>query len=288
MSTLIAGGAVVFQSAFDPAEGFDLIARHRVSVWMQVPTMFQLALDDRWSATADLSSVEVIAFGGAAPSAALVRRLREITPKLTNTYGLTETVGGMTWTSLEATDDELISTVGYPLDRFEMRIADDDGNELDPGEVGEVQFRGDYVFSGYFGRDDATAEAFTAEGWMRTGDLGTLDSNGALVLTGRRSQMFKSGGYNVYPLEVEQWLTGHAAVAEAVVVGVRDETFGEVGHAYVQFVDDAELSSDELKDHCREALANYKIPKAFERVESWPTLPNGKIDRNSLSAAAHP
>lgn len=286
LSTLIAGGAVVFQPRFDPRESFELIARHQVSLLIQVPTMLRLAMDDPALGSADLSSIEVIAFGGSAPTTDLVAALRSVCPRLSNTYGMTETAGGMTWTDLDADDDTQASTVGRPPERFEMRIAGDDGREVQSGVVGELQFRGDYLFSGYWGRADATAAAFTSHGWLRTGDLGYLDENGALVLTGRRSQMYKSGGYNVYPLEIEQWLTSHDSIIEAVVVGVADDTFGEVGSAYVEFAAGSALSGRELKEFCAIALANYKIPKRFEPIHKWPTLPNGKIDRAALANAA--
>ena len=209
ISTFVPGGCVVFQQKFDPEQGFELIRMRRISLWMQVPTMYQIALDHESAADADLSSIEVIVFGGAAPSRDLIHRLRRICPYLCNTYGLTETVGGMTWTARDASDDDLILTVGFVPDAFRMRIADEDGNEMAVGEVGEIQYLGDYLFLEYWQRHDATRDTFTKDGWLKTGDLGCIDENSALRLTGRMKEMFKSGGYNVYPLEVEQCITKH-------------------------------------------------------------------------------
>lgn len=282
ISAIAVGGCVVFQNRFNPEVSFELIKRHRVSVWAQIPTMFQLALDHESYAHGDLSSIEVIIIGGAAPSPDLVRKLKTVCPRITNSYGMTETVGGMTWSKTDGDEQSLIGTVGYPLDTFEMRIADNAGNELVTDEVGEVQFHGEYLFLEYWQRPEATQDTFTRDGWLRTGDLGKINVDGALVLTGRMKEMFKSGGYNVYPLEVEQVITQHNNVKEAVVVSIADEVFSEVGCAFVQFENGKELSETEIREHCTELLANYKIPKSWEFVTSYPTLPNGKIDKKAL------
>jgi acyl-CoA synthetase (AMP-forming)/AMP-acid ligase II len=144
--------------------------------------------------------------------------------------------------------------------------------------------RGDWLFSGYFRRPEATAEAFTADGWFRTGDLATVTPDGLVKLVGRRTEMFKSGGYNVYPLEVEQALESLEGVSMAVVVPVPDDAYAEVGHAFV--VAPPEAQPEALQAALRERLANYKIPKRIEIVQALPMLPIGKVDRLALKRRA--
>ncbi|MCI4643594.1 MAG: fatty acid--CoA ligase family protein, partial [Hyphomonadaceae bacterium] len=284
-STIAAGGAVIMQQRFNPAEGFELMARHGATLWGQIPTMFQLALDDDSAHTADLSSLKCILFSGAPASPALIDRLRAICPNVVNAYGMTETVGSVTW-AIGCDREVLADTVGAPVDAYPLRIAAEAGEDIAPGEVGEIQVQGDFHFTGYWGNEDATRAAFTPDGWLKTGDLGRLRDDGRVSLAGRLKERFKSGGYNVYPREVEAAILEHPGIAEAVVVPVPDEVFFEVGHAFLIPAEGKDCDLDELGRFLAGRLANYKRPKRIHIAPAFPQLKNGKIDRAALRAQA--
>jgi acyl-CoA synthetase (AMP-forming)/AMP-acid ligase II len=205
---------------------------------------------------------------------------------MSSVYGQTETCGIITYTDGAASLADMADTVGKPLAGAELRIAGPEGQILPPGDVGEIQIRGPYIMSGYYRMPEATQEAFTPDGFLRTGDLGFVRADGNLVFTGRLKEMFKSGGYNVFPLEVEQIICTHPAVEMAVVVPVPHEKFQEVGHADIKLRDGAALQAEDLKQFLRERIANYKIPKSFRFLNDLPLLANGKIDRRALKDRA--
>ena len=289
---MIGGGPIVFQERFDPAATLAAIARERVQVWGGVPTMFQLCASHPDFADTDLSSVEQIAWGGAAMPAPVLERLLGATDagRCTTGYGMTETTGGVMCTRAGAEFDVLTTTVGSPIEGHEYRIVADDGRDADVGEQGEIRVRGDWIMAGYWKRPDATADAIDADGWLHTGDLAVLRRDGNVSIVGRLSEMFKSGGYNVYPREVELCLEDHPAVQMASVVSIPDPVFDEVGHAFVVAVADAGDEADDLAatldTHCRERLANYKVPKAIHVRDELPRLAIGKVDRKALAAEA--
>jgi acyl-CoA synthetase (AMP-forming)/AMP-acid ligase II len=179
-----------------------------------------------------------------------------------------------------------MNTVGRPHWAFEVKIVDDDGRECSPGEPGEIVARSDTLFGGYRDRTGAIDPARDENGWYHTKDMALEREDGNYVLTGRRDNMFKSGGYNVYPREVEQVLERHPAVAVAAVVGVKDPKWGRVGHAYVLAAAGGAVDADALRAHAREHLANYKVPKRFVVCSELPMTPSGKLDVQAIRAAA--
>jgi acyl-CoA synthetase (AMP-forming)/AMP-acid ligase II len=181
--------------------------------------------------------------------------------------------------------DILSETIGWPCPAYEFRLASPEGAEVPVGEPGEIQVRGDFIMLGYWNRPEATREAIDTEGWLHTGDLAMQREDGAIRLIGRLKEMFKSGGYNVYPREIEIALEAHPAVRLAAVLGVPDPVYTEVGHAFVM----AEgVSEEELREHCRARLANYKVPKRFVISADLPLLPIGKIDKRALRGLVTP
>ncbi len=283
-TTLVRGGTIVFQERFDPAATLAAVEAERATVWGGVPTMLQLALAlDDFDAY-DLSSVEAILWGGAALPREAVERLQQTGARLMSMYGMTETSAHVTYTEPGASASVLSETVGKPDVRFPCRIVDDAGNACGVGEEGELQFEGDYLMLGYWERPEATRDSFTADGWLRTGDLGHWREDGNIVIVGRRSEMFKSGGYNVYPREVELVLEEHEGVAMAAVIAVPDDLYQEVGHAWVLETPGAEVDVVQLREHCRAKLANYKIPKRIHVAAELPMLPVGKVDKKALAA----
>jgi acyl-CoA synthetase (AMP-forming)/AMP-acid ligase II len=283
---LVAGGTMIMQDQFDPGTMLDAVARERLTIFGHVPTVLQLlTTHPRWPVT-DFSTVQLIIWEGAAAPRDLITILRGACPNLANAYGMTETVGSVTFT-FDATDlDVLADSVGWPVPEYEVRIADGEGGGAAPGTPGEIQVRGDFVTAGYWGRPDATRELFTEDGWLHTGDLAVERPDGAYRLIGRLKEMFKSGGYNVYPREIEQILESHPAVAMAAVIGVPDTLYQEVGHAFVIQQPGATLTAVELVTHCRTQLANYKVPKHFTIAADLPMLPIGKIDKQALKRQA--
>jgi acyl-CoA synthetase (AMP-forming)/AMP-acid ligase II len=282
--TLVPGGTVIFQEQFDPGAMLRLVETERPTFFGHVPTALQLLVaHPAWAAT-DFSSVQVIIWEGAAAPPSLIEALRARCPSIANAYGMTETVGSVTFTFDADDTATLAGTVGWPVPEYEVRVAGPDGAPVPPGQPGEVQVRGDFVTTGYWNRPEATAELFTADGWLRTGDLAEARPDGALRLIGRLREMYKSGGYNVYPREIEQVLEAHPDVAMAAVIGVPDPLYQEVGHAFVLAHPGRRPAPGALEAHCRAELANYKVPKRFTVADAFPMLPIGKIDKQALRA----
>jgi fatty-acyl-CoA synthase len=173
-------------------------------------------------------------------------------------------------------------SVGKAAPFVELRVVGDGERPLGPGEIGEVHFRGPNVFAGYWERPDATADAFTADGWFRSGDLGVLDDEGFLTLVDRKKDMVITGGENVYSAEVEDVLFAHPAVAEAAIVGVPDDRWGEAVCAVVALRPSQSATAEELIAHCRTRLAKYKTPKYVVFVDALPRNAAGKVLKRTL------
>lgn len=283
--TLVGGGTVIFTPRFDPAASLAAIRRERVTVWGQVPTMFQLTLDAPGFDPAQLASLQLAFWGGAHATPELVARLRGLAPRIATSYGQTETVGSVTFTTLQATPAALGTTVGRVVPPYRLRIVDADGQTVNKGEAGEIQVHTPFGMTGYWNDPSATAKVSTADGWQRTGDIGAFTPDGDLMLLGRVHDVFKSGGYNIYPPEIEAALGAHPAVSQASVVGAPDPLYGSVAVAFVVAMA-SPPSEDALREHLRGRLANYKIPKRFVFVDALPRLAVGKVDKQALRAQA--
>ena len=283
---IVAGGTAFFMEKFDPLGILELIQRERLTAWGQVPTMFQITAAHPRYHEFDLSSLQGIIWGGARAPSDLLDKLARTGARLATSYGLTETTGSVTYTDREADRDELQNTVGTPDPRYEVRITDPDGAPVAPGEEGEIRVRGDHIMLGYWKQPEATAAAVDADGWLHTGDVAILRSDGRYALRGRLSGMYKSGGENVYPAEVEQVLDQHPGVALSAVFGVADALYGEVGHAYVIREPGRDPDEEGLRDFCRKHLANFKVPKRVFVRDMLPILPIGKIDKMALMREA--
>lgn len=199
---------------------------------------------------------------------------------------MTETTGSVTYTDDDDGLEELSRTVGRPDPHYEVRITDRDGTPVEPGQEGEIRVRGSHIMIGYWRRPEATAEAIDAEGWLHTGDVALLRPDGRYTIRGRLGAMYKSGGENVHPREVESVLEEHPDVALAAVLGIPDAVYGEVGRAYVIRVPGRNPTEDALRSHCRERLVNFKVPKRIVVRDVLPMLPIGKVDRVILREEA--
>lgn len=279
-TSVVSGGFIAYLENFDPEASLALIEQHKLTMWGGVPTVFQLCLAHPSFDPTKLSSVELIFWGGAPCARPVIKALSQICPMMSTNYGMTEVVGAVTLMSPTSEIDALASGVGFPSPVFEVRRQHSNGAVPNDDEPAEVQARGNAVLLQYWNQPEATAAAFTEDGFYKTGDLATLNIDGSYKIVGRVSEMFKSGGYNVYPREVELALEKHPAVAMAAVVGVPDALYDEVGYACV--VPKSAVNVDDLRAHCRALLANYKVPKHFEITDNPPLLPIGKIDKKAL------
>ncbi len=282
MGCLVGGGTLIFQAKFDPAGVLALIERERAQTWLQVPAMFTLAVNHPDFANRDLSSLRSICIGGGAVSAPTLAALRSIGAKIFVEYGQTEVMSSVAYSHDGDPDEVLLNTIGKFDPRFETRIADESGGICTIGETGEIQARGTCVLRSYWGDEKATREAFTADGWLKTGDLAARRPDGNISLKGRLREMIKSGGYNVYPREVEAVIETHESVAEVVVYGAPDDIYGEAVRCAIECKPGVMVTAEVLRQHCAAALANYKIPKSFDIVPMLPRLNNGKVDRASV------
>lgn len=279
---LVGGGTIIFMEQFEPARSMEITQDEKITLWGGVPASLQMCIGLPGFSAYDLSAIQIIAWGGAAASDSLIRKLLDICPRLACSYGQTETVGSVSFVTPCNDVEVLKHTVGQPVSEYEIRIACKAGKPVKPGESGEIQVRGDFIMQGYWKQPEKTAETIDADGWLHTGDLGLIREDGNLQLIGRLTEMFKSGGYNVYPREIEQTLEKYPGVALAAVISIPDPLYQEVSQAYVLPEHDTELSAAELELYCRRHLANYKIPKKFFVESKLPMLPIGKIDKLAL------
>jgi acyl-CoA synthetase (AMP-forming)/AMP-acid ligase II len=279
------GGSTFIVSKWRAVEALELLAREKMTSVAGVPAQLALMLRQPDFDHYDLSSVRFIVVGGGPVTPGLAEEARaRFDAKLATRYSCTEAGIGLGTAFDDPLEDAIVS-VGRPHASVDVALVDDDGKPVPEGEVGEVCLRSPAVMSGYWRDPDATAAAFTADGFVRTGDLGWRDDQGRLRLVGRSKEMYVRGGYNVYPVEVEGVLSTHAGVAAVAVVPKPDSVMGEVGVAVV-VARDAERppSLDDLRAHAASQLAAYKLPEAIHVIETLPLTAMEKVDRRALSS----
>jgi HIP---CoA ligase len=283
LACLMTGATIHPQCVFDVAEVLARVAREKITVLPGPPALYQSILG-RPVGQQDLSSLRLAVTGAAVIPVELVKRMRSELgfETVITAYGLTEGTGVATM--CRATDDAetIATTSGRAIAGVEVRIVDDAGKEVPRGEAGEIVIRGYTVMRGYLDDPAATAEAIDREGFLRTGDIGTMDARGYIKITDRKKDMFIVGGFNVYPAEVEQVLMRHPAVGQVAVVGVRDERLGEVGKAFVVAKPGVTLVEEELIAWARERIANFKVPRRVEVIAALPTNASGKVVKARL------
>ena len=276
------GARVVLQRVFDPGEYLRLAEANGATILFLVPTMFQMLAQHPDFAAADLSSVRWAISGGASCPEPVRAAFAERGIDLRQGYGLTE-AGVNCFSITREQARERPHSVGKPVLHGRAVVRREDGRPTAADEPGELTLKGQHVFSGYFERPEATAEALR-DGWLWTGDLATFDQDGFFTIVGRRKEMFVSGGENVFPVEVESAIYDHGSVAERAVVGVADETWGEVGLAAVVLRRGAELDAAGLRAFLKTRIANYKVPKHIAIVDELPKSAAGKVLKRELSA----
>ncbi|WP_336670895.1 FadD3 family acyl-CoA ligase [Tsukamurella sp. USMM236] len=272
-------GATIYPAqTFDVTAAFDLIQRERISILPGVPTVHQMLLDHPDRAQYDLSSLRAATTGAATIPVVLIERMRaELYERVLTAYGLSE-APVVTMCRADDGPEVIATTSGRAVRDMEVRIADD----------GEILVRGPNVIAEYFEDPEATAKAFDADGWFHTGDAGSMDDAGNLRITDRIKDMFTNGGFNVYPAEIEQVIARIPGVAESAVVGVPEPRLGEVGKAFVVLTAGRELTEDAVIEHCREFLANFKVPRSVEFVSELPRNATGKVLKRVLRGEPAP
>lgn len=280
---LLAGGKVVIPPRFDPVEAMQWVEREQITVVMGVPTVHKRLLEAIDQIRPDLSQVRMFYSGGAPCPVDLINGFHERGYRFGQGYGLTET-SPTVFMLLEADYQRKAGSIGRPAPFNRVRLVDPaTGNQVGPGEVGEIQVKGPNLFGGYWKNEEATRRAIE-DGWFRTGDMARADEEGFVTISGRLKEMIISGGENIYPVEVEQGIQSHPAVVEAAVYGVPHPDWGEVPHAGVILAPGASLTEEELRQYCTTLLARYKIPKRFHFVAEFPRNAAGKVVKGELAA----
>jgi long-chain acyl-CoA synthetase len=281
-SALMAGAAVSLQARFDPAGLIDLVRRDEITVLAGVPTMYSAMVGAAPDAgPADFAGLRLAASGGASLPGEIIRRFEaRFDCAILEGYGLTESTGAATFNGLHR--ERKVGSVGIALPGTEVRIAGPDGGEAAAGEIGEVLVSGPMVMKGYWNRPEATAEALQ-ESWLHTGDLGRQDADGDVEIVDRLKEMIVRGGYNVYPREVEEVLYAHPDIAEAAVVGVPDEHFGEEVGAAIVLRPGAEVEPEAIRGWAKERLSAYKVPRLFAFTAELPKGATGKILKRQIA-----
>ncbi|HUP23947.1 MAG TPA: AMP-binding protein [Thermoanaerobaculia bacterium] len=285
--TLLRGGTVILQRGFDPAAWLRAVTEERATLSLLVPTMIYALLDHPALDGANLASLETVMYGASPMSPArMAEALERVGPVFCQLYGQTES-GGQ-GTSLWRADHDRhdlnrLASCGKPMPSVRVEILDESGNPVADGEPGEICLRGPSIMLGYYRQPELTAAAFQ-HGWLRTGDVAVRDGEGFLTIVDRKKDMIVSGGFNVFPREIEDVLTSHPAVSAAAVIGVPDEKWGEAVKALVVVKSGAELDPAELIALVKERKGPVYAPKSVELVDSLPLTPVGKADKKLLRA----
>jgi acyl-CoA synthetase (AMP-forming)/AMP-acid ligase II len=284
LASVIKGATIVPHPVFDVPSVMRRVDEERITMLPGPPAIYQTILDHPDLDRFDLSTLRLAVTGSAAVPVEMINRMRrELTfENIVTGYGLTESTGITTMCRHDDPPETIANTAGRPIPDVEVRVVDDHGSPLPPGEPGEVVVRGYNVMKGYFGDPDATAAAIDADGWLHTGDVGVFDAGGNLRITDRTKDMFIVGGFNAYPAEIENMMMRHPGVGQVAVVGVPDRRLGEVGMAFVVPRPGADVTPDALVGWCREEMANYKVPRYVELVDALPLNASNKVLKYEL------
>jgi fatty-acyl-CoA synthase len=277
---LMAGGTVVLGDDFTPEKAIEYLIRHKCTIVLFVPTMHHMLVKSKEFQQAEFRDMKLFLSGGAPCPLDIYEAYKQKGLAFKEGYGLTE--AGPNNFFIDPSDaDVKRGSVGKPMLFTSIKVIRDDGSEAPAGEIGELAIRGKHAFSYYWKNDIATENAWK-DGWLHTGDLARQDEEGFFYIVGRKKEMIITGGENVYPLEIEHWLSSHPSILEAAVIGVQDEKWGEAVTAFIVLEREAALSGDGVKEYCRKKLAGYKVPKQIHFITHMPKTHVGKIDKKQL------
>ena len=295
MAAIYGGRTLVMERQFEPKEWMELVEREKANRAMMVPTMLKQLLDHPEFGKHDLSSIKVITYGAAPMPIPVIKKALEVFPGVSfiNAFGQTETASTITSLSpedhvLTGTPEEIdkklkrLASIGKPMSDIEMKVVDEDGNTLPPGEAGEILARGPRVMTGYWKDDEKTAKTIDKDGWVHTGDVGYVDEDGYYFLAGRSSDMIIRAGENISPEELENVIREHPKVEDVAVIGVPDETWGEEPRAVIIPKKGEKPTEEEIMEHCRVNLASFKRPRSVVFVDDLPRNPMGKLVKKDI------
>jgi HIP---CoA ligase len=288
LASLLKGATIVPHPVFDVPSVMKRIPEERISMLPGPPAIFQTILNHPDLESFDLSTLRLSVTGAAPITTEMIIAMREVLgfETVVTGYGLTEAHGIATMCRHDDDPATIAKTSGRAIPDVEVRLVDESGADVTVGEPGEVLVRGYNLMKGYLDNPEATAEAIDADGWLHTGDIAISDDAGNIAITDRKKDMFIVGGFNAYPAEIERLMTAHPAVAAVAVVGVPDQRLGEVGMAFVVATTGTKVETDELITWCREHMANYKVPRFVEVVDSLPLNASNKVLKTDLRERA--
>ena len=264
---------------FDADKIIQIINKEKISMLPGPPTLYQSILTSELVKTMDISSLRLGVTGAASIPIQLIKDMKETLgfETVITAYGLTESTGVVTMCTPDDDYETIATTSGCAIADVEVKCVNHDNQEVPAGEPGEILVRGYNITQGYFKNPEATQEAIDIDGWLHTGDIGILDTNGYIKITDRSKDMFIVGGFNAYPAEIENILCDHPAISQAAVIGIEDERMGEVAKAFVVLKPNQDLGADSLLQWSKGNMANYKVPREIKFVNELPTNAAGKI-----------
>jgi long-chain acyl-CoA synthetase len=283
-SSVNVGACLTLLPRFDAGKALEMVERDGVTTFLGVPTMYAAILHHEGGEAFDTSSLDLCVSGGAAMPVEILRAFEEkFECKILEGYGLSETCGIASFNRPDR--ERKAGSIGIPVPGVDMKVVDDDGNEVAQGEVGEIFIRGPVVMKGYWNRPDATADTLT-DGWLRTGDMARVDEDGYFFIVDRKKELIIRGGFNIYPRELEEVLYEHPAVREAAVVGLPHDSLGEEVGAAVALKPGEQVEPDEIRAYMKERVAAYKYPRVVWFVDDLPKGPTGKILKREVEIPA--
>ncbi|MFC0524670.1 class I adenylate-forming enzyme family protein [Pontibacillus salicampi] len=287
MVALVSRSKVALVPSFHPKQVLNTIEQYQATILGGVPTMYYMLIGQEEVSSYDVSSLRLCIVGGSNVEPGLADDMVRVFPTahLVNLYGLSETSGACILSNFEDSVERIGESIGVIIGDFEARVEKDNHFDDSPGEVGELMIRGDCVAKGYYNMEDATQDTFTEDGWLCTGDMVSIEEGGYVYFKGRKKEMYVTGGFNVFPVEIENVLTKHPKVALAAGIGVPDKWMGEIGRYYIVPASKAKPTAEELTDYCLQHVSDYKVPKEFIFVEEVPMTPAGKIQKAKLKEA---
>jgi acyl-CoA synthetase (AMP-forming)/AMP-acid ligase II len=283
LTGLLGKAKFVLIPMFSPDYIVEQSSKYQMTMATGVPTMHTLLLMTESYMALDHSKIRIVIVGGSNADGTLLKQMVDTysNAEVMNLYGLSETSGMVVMSPWECDFDLTTQSIGKPIGDVAVRVVDKNRTDLPQGEIGELCFKGDAVIKGYYGMPDKTADAFW-EGWVFTGDMGYLNEDGYIILKGRQKEMYIQGGFNVYPVEVENLIASHPKVAMVAGIGVKDDVLGEVGRYYIIPAPGTKPTAEEIKTFCKERLADYKVPKQVIFRSELPMTPAGKIMKATL------
>ncbi|HEV7918222.1 MAG TPA: long-chain fatty acid--CoA ligase [Solirubrobacterales bacterium] len=275
------GASITLLPRFEPGKALEMLSRDKVTIFEGVPTMYVAMLNSPGAATANADNLRICVSGGASLPVEVLRGFEErFDCKILEGYGLSETTAGVTFNHPDK--ERKPGSIGTAMQSVEIRLLGDDGNDVGPGEVGEIVLKGKQLMKGYWNKPEATAEAINADGWFHTGDLAKVDDDGYYFIVDRKKDLIIRGGYNVYPREIEEVIYEHPAVMEAAVVGVPHDELGEEVAAAIVFKSGESATAREISEFVKERVAAYKYPRLVWFPDELPKGPTGKIMKREI------